>query len=59
MTEKIISRGESPPVETLWVERRLRRGRSVVRGKRAQTIRPLEQLVTVCYVAGKPDPRLK
>ncbi len=33
LTEKIISQGEFPPVESLWVERRLRTGRSVVRGE--------------------------
>ncbi len=33
LTEEIISRGESPPVESLWVERRSRTGRAVVRGK--------------------------
>ena len=33
MAEKIISQGESPSVESLWVERRLRTERSVVRGK--------------------------
>ena len=41
-TDEIIAQGESPPVEpssraqaegSLWVERRLRTGRSVVRGK--------------------------
>ncbi len=39
VTEKIISQGEFPPVESLWVERRLRMGRSVVRGKSNKTYR--------------------
>ncbi len=33
MTEENISQGESPPVESLWVERRSRTVLAVVRGK--------------------------